>query len=412
MTREAVVNPGSSKSWLLSLTPLLYFDRIHVSELDLRQVAESEEISAYNYLIARILQSLQSETGPEILVPHKSIIQNHRRPTIASEAEKVSDDIINTAATWTRAQPTLVRPGELKALLWNAYGEWVRYNKHKVRYSPPDDPLATELAKKQIPRWVSTRTRIRSTPARKIPDLLVTDRELRRIFTEVVRSSVQIVRLFDSNGRRVIDTLMPEFLPTVEIIERLQRFGGNSGQGEPARFDHLVNLHQLRMAGLASRTSEEIVRPRSAILHAIRERKRFAALRKRLAELDEQLQEVSVSETKWLRTIASAAKEIHLEVKRLNMLATAFMWVSGAYCFAEVAAGMDPLAAQLVKLAVFNPLATGEIKNACLNLAMARRGLGSGTWAAIGVTRDYIALRRSGIQYPRFKKSEYKFWAT
>lgn len=54
--RLAVINPGSSTWWLLTLTPIIYFDRIRVAAGDLESIHKQESCSYYNFSVSKVLR--------------------------------------------------------------------------------------------------------------------------------------------------------------------------------------------------------------------------------------------------------------------------------------------------------------------------------------------------------------------
>jgi hypothetical protein len=409
--RQAVINPGSSSWWLLSLTPFLYFEKVRASSADLQSVLEQEGKSAYHDAAAQVLAALQRHTGKDILSSDSSLPSRGRSREILDQARQTSKELVLHAARWSPSTPTLARPSELKTVMVNAYREWIRYNRKKAALLPHGDPLREELATKQIPRWSSILQRLTATTPRCIPELLENDQDLFQVLADVVRNAILLTSIAEKRHEKTFDSLAREFLPAVELVERIRIFGNAALSDGPARFDLLVRLHELRVQNIARNTTNLIQKPDSIVIQALRERDRFSVLRKRLAELDEIITSMKAPEEQWLKEAISLAKETHKEVSRIDRLGNAFMWLSGAYVLSEWLTGVDPLISKVIKSVLVNPITSKAIRDTFIDIHLAHKKFGPGATSAMAAVRDYIAVRPIiEAQSNRRRAATYEFW--
>lgn len=133
MTRQAVVVPGSSSWWLLTLSPLLYFDKVRISSHDLSEIETQREKSSYNFRCARILELIKTHAEESLFVVDSQLPRHGRSGVVTDTARRMAFDLVQQAEAWRPSQPTIVRPSEIKNVLTRAYAEWIRYNKRKTR---------------------------------------------------------------------------------------------------------------------------------------------------------------------------------------------------------------------------------------------------------------------------------------
>lgn len=410
--RKAVVNPGSSSWWLLSLAPVLYFEKVRVSSADLESIHTQDGRSAYHMVVARTLSVLQRETGQDIIVPDHTLPARGKDRNILKEARELAAAMVAAADAWTPRKPSGVRPVELKRSLTTAYREWIRYNRNKVALLPGSDPLRDDLLGSQIPRSIAVLSTIVGTRATGIPDLVSSDPALRTVFENIVRNALLLISIADRGEERAFDVLAPEFIPTIELVERMRLLGAVPATSDmEVPFDVLVRLHNVRVASAARNATNLIHKPDSIVFQALRERERFASLRKRLSELDETVRSLQSPEVRWLKEVISLAKATHEEVERLDKLGTAFMWLSGAYFLSELLAGVDPSVGRAIRIALVNPITSKAVRDTLKNLHLARKGFGPGATAALAVIRDYVAVARLGdARLSSGKSGGYEFW--
>jgi hypothetical protein len=262
MNRRAFVNPGSSSWWLLSLAPVLYFDRVRVSKEDLDSVIQQADNSAYHHSVAQVLGRLLAETGHELIVSDHGLPPRGRDPAIEARARVLTTEMIEAAESWSPTRPTLVRPGELKIAMTAAYRRWLEYNRAKARLLPSQDPLRTEIVGHQIPVSTQNLDCVSRTHARLLPELLGRNTSLRVVLENLVRNAILLTTMADGPDERAYDTLAAEFLPTVNLVERLRLFGsGRPRLAESARSDLLFRVHNINLARIASTASGRFESP-------------------------------------------------------------------------------------------------------------------------------------------------------
>ncbi len=121
MHREAVIAPGSSSWWLLTLSPIIYLDRIRVSAQDLYEVRQQEDMSIYHASVASVLTALEAHADEELLIEDTELPGTGDAPAITQKARRLADTLVDHAASWNSWRPTPVRPGELRRLMVNVY---------------------------------------------------------------------------------------------------------------------------------------------------------------------------------------------------------------------------------------------------------------------------------------------------
>jgi hypothetical protein len=414
MPREAIIVPGSSSWWLLTLTPVIYFDRVRVPAADIADVRRQESDSFYHWSVSKVLQALEKYgEEEEVLLLDPGIPGGGRGPVITREARRLANALLLQAANYNPWKPTVVRPSELKTVMTHAYREWIIYNKNKANALPPRDPLRKELAQKQIPRWQEVLARLRTSPSRQMPELLQKDPELNTVFTDVVRNAYLLTTTGGSAGQRAYDALAQEFLPAVKLLERYRVFCELPDRlPELLRLDLLVQVYDLRMERAARAASGRPVDPHSLTVAAFRERKRFALLRKRLSEIDSLLCEHSEKEAVLLREIIKLARDLHKQVQFIDFTGQAFLWAAGSYGLREILSLIDPGLPPIIAPLIANPWTTKPAREALKNLYLSAKGLGQGAGPAFSAMRDYVnTVTLTSSKGPRlFGSGVFRFW--
>jgi hypothetical protein len=413
--RCAVINPGSSSWWLLTLTPVIYFDRLRVSASDLTSIHEQEGKSYYNLTTHRILTALENYAEDEFIIKDDNLPVRGRAPQIEKKVKKITDALLQYASQWSPKYPTLVRPSELKRIMTAAYKEWLAYNKSKASVTPQSDPFKRELLEQQIPRSQQSLKCLQSTPVREIVNLLMENQDFYIVFSNIIRNAYLICKIPDINSReRLYDVLVQEFLPAVPVVQRYLVFEELPEKtAEVIGYDTLIQVYDLRMHRTSASVSGVPGSPDSIVACALRERKRFALLRMRLAELDSLINNENQDiDEPWLREVVLLSRELHRQLEQIDKVGTAFMWASGAYFLREFLSTLEPSLSHLIRCLLVNPLTTKIAKDSMKNLYLATKGLKTGASPAIAAVRDYLGHRNlineswSGSIGP----GSYEFW--
>jgi hypothetical protein len=147
-------------------------------------------------------------------------------------------------------------------------------------------------------------------------------------------------------------------------------------------------------------------------LGAFQERERFAILRKRLSEIDLLINEKKINDTFLSKELIVLVKDLHKQIERIDRMATALIWASGAYFLREFFSTIDPILAKVIRLLLVNPFATKFARESLKDLYLSAKGISGGAGIAIAAIRDYIA---TGVinedRAPKVIGSKvYKFW--
>ena len=392
MVREAIINPGSSSWWLLTLTPIIYFDQVRISDKDLVSVYEQKGRSTYNLAVSRVLQALERYADERILIVDPNLPARGRTLSVKRESKRIADKLLELADGWRPRELTIVRPSEIKNVMINAYREWIFYNRKKSQSLPDSDRLRKKLIAIEIPRWRGVLSRLKSTPARDIPDLLRKDPDLYIVYSDIIRNAYLLTSITSSYKQRAYDVLANEFLPAVSLIERYRIFHELSEKlPEFLRYDILVRLYDLRMERAALAASGSLPKPESIVLHALRERNRFAILRRRLSEIDLLIQEEQINDEALVHEVIALARDLHKQIQQIDLMGTALIWSSGAYFLRELSSTMDPALANLIRLLLINPITTKFARESLKDLYLSSKGISGGACIAIAAIRDYVA---------------------
>ncbi len=415
LERCAVINPGSSSWWLLTLTPILYYDRVRVSTADLESIHEQEGKSYYNLTVSRILTALERYAEEEVVIRDNRLPARGRSIRIQEDAKSIADRLLQYAAEWSPKSLALVRPSELKRVMMSAYSEWIAYNKSKASVMPETDPLKKELLERQIPRSQQSLRRIQTTAVNKIVDLLNQDVDLYTVFVNIIRNAYLICTIPNFHKReRLYDVLVEEFLPAVRLVQRYLVFVELPERiNEIIGFDTLIRMYDFRMKRISATASGTHSSPENIVVCAFKERKRFSTLRKRLAELDSLIRdEGSDIDESWIGEIISIARELHRTMQQIDKAGTAFMWTSGAYFLQELLSTLDPVLGRLLKSLIVNPLTTKLAKEGMKNLYLATKGIKAGASPAIAAVRDYVGYKHVAVDRQSYSigPGTYEFW--
>jgi hypothetical protein len=166
------------------------------------------------------------------------------------------------------------------------------------------------------------------------------------------------------------------------------------------------------MERAARLASGHLPAPESVAVTALKERKRFAGLRKRLAEIDLWVREHPEADTRMVAEVLALARDLHQQVERIDKAGTVAIWISGAYFLQEMLSTSDPAVANLVGRLLVNPLTTKIAKEAFKNLYLSARGIRPGASAAIAAVRDYMGITsiEAGKAPKVFGSGVYRFW--
>lgn len=417
MARQAIIVPGSSSWWLLTLSPVIYFDKVRAPADDMAIVEEEEDKSFYHWSAARVLKALEKHADEEVLVRDSHISGGGRTSDVTSQATKIADALIEAADNYNPWKPTIVKPSELKTVMTHAYREWILYNKKKTLILSKKDPLCQELMEKQLPCWQSVLRMLKSTHARRIPELLKEDDQLNTVYRDIIRNAYLDVTTGGDPGERAYDVLAVEFLPAIKLVERHQVFHELPDKlPEIVRFDTLLHLYDFQMRAVSQTATGHLPEPESVVVTAFRERKRFSTLRKRLTEIDSIIQEETDNEEILLNEVISLARDLHKQIRRIEQSSKALMWIGGAYGLKEFISSLDSAYAPLmgvITTLILNPWTKEAARKSLANLYLSAKGIGGGAGTAMAVVRDYLGvLSASSGRGPRlFGPGVYKFWA-
>jgi len=177
----------------VAFSPIIYFDKVCAPADDIAIVEEEEEKSFYHWSLARVLNALEKYADEEVLIRDSRVSGGGRTSEITSKATKIANALLEEAENYNPWKPTIVKPSELKTVIAHAYREWILYNKKKTLILSRKDPLSKELMSKQLPRWQSILAMLKSTHARRIPELLKKDRQLNTVYTDIIRNAFLIL---------------------------------------------------------------------------------------------------------------------------------------------------------------------------------------------------------------------------
>lgn len=374
--RQAVIVPGSSKWWLLTLSPIIYFDRVRVSADDLVEIHNQSGQSAYHEAVSGVLRAIEKHADEEIFVVDESLPQKGESPHIASEVTRLSNALLDMADAYSSWHPTVVRPGEIKQVLIHACREWRRYNRQKAYSLPRTDPLRIELLERQIPASLDREATYRSVPAARFPEFLRKNPRFLLIFQNIIRNAWLLSSISGSQHERVYDVLAREFLPAVSLTERYRVFVElPEAQPDIHNLETLVSFYNFRMRRLAEASSGKRPPAHEVLRTALSERKRFAGLRKRLAEIDVFVKEHFIPEEKMIREVLALARDLHAQIQRIDRVGKYCIWASGAYVLREMLSTADPIVSRIVGSILVNPLTTEMARDTVKDLYLAGRGV-------------------------------------
>jgi len=416
MNRTVTIVPGSSSWWLVTLSPLLFYDTIRVCSADLDAVLQEGSQSSFHDRVAMTLDALLNSEEHSIIVQDKQLPAFGRSPELYDEAKRLAAEIISYSGEYTPSRPTLISPAHLKKSMRVAYTTWIEYNMQKFNSLHKTESFANVLRTSQIPQSQNNLRRIIHTPPNRFPDLLEKDLSLRKVFEELVRNAILITSLAKDPHSRAYDTLIEEFVPTIELVERVKVFCELPDyQQESQDFTLLSKFYDFRIKKV-TRTSKEIPNAIEAVRLALKGRHQFSVLRKKIAELDTVIQQRSSDSAPFFEEIASMISDINRALRRIDEVGGWGIWLSAAssaYFFAEMIASSSPELHLLLKSLVFNPYTTKRVKEALQNFTLVRGGLKPNWSGRISLIRDFATPRLSASLaslYQKIPVQAFKFW--
>jgi len=307
---------------------------------------------------------------------------------------------------------SLIKAGELKKALKTAYQHWIRYNRLKASILQKDEPLHNLLTKEQIPKSLENIQKIEKTNANGIPNLLKKNNQLRTVLQELVRNSLLIMDLAKDSTKRVYDGLIDEFLPTIELVERVRVFQDlPEATPEALNFSLLTELYIFRLRKIQSSSAERL-NVTEAFKRALKERKRLSGLRLKIAEFDALISERDLKPDQALKNTFALIKDINSRVKRIDAVGTWAMWGTGAYLLGEILSTLSPSVRLLLETVLLNPLTVKATKEFVQNYYITLSGLSPKSSSRISIIRDYIAIysySQLGKIY-KVRPNIFKFW--
>jgi len=409
--RTLIINPGSTSWWLLSLSPVLFYDRIEIDPKEIKDVLDQGGRSSYDERAARMLELILRNPEEKILYENNKLPPRGQTKALNQQSQRIASLIIQEAAQYSPKNPSLAKPGELKKALRDAYRYWIRFNRLKAGILQKGESLHDLLIKDQIPQSLESLQKIEKTHARKIPGLLEEDKQLSTVLQELVRNALLITDLGKESIKRVYDGLIDEFLPTIELVERVRVFRDLPEKTREAlNINLLTELYNFRLRKIKSRSKERLDLT-EAFYRALKERKKLQALRLRITEFDTLIFERDLKPDQALKTVFTLVKDINKTVKRIDSIGTWAMWGTGAYLLGEIMSSLSPSAQLLLKSAMLNPLTVKATKEFVKNYYTALSGLSPKSSSYISIIRDYVAVQpysQTGIY--KGKPNVFKFW--
>jgi hypothetical protein len=395
--RIAIINPGSARWWLLSLSPVLFYDRIEIDPKGIEDVLNQGDLSSFHERAARTLELILKNSDEKILYENNQLPQRGKTEELKEKSEEITDRLISEASNYSlEDHPTLIKPDELKEALKTAYQQWISYNQLKASILQKNEPLSNLLGKK-IQQSEATLKKINETPANRIPELLDKDNQLKTVLRELVRNALLIMDLAKDSTKRVYDSLVDEFLPTIELVERVRIFRElPEATHEELNFILLTQLYNFSLSKIKSSSIErpDVI---EAFMRALKERKRLSDLRSKIAEFDVLINvlvnEQNLKPDQALRSISALIKDINITIKRIDAAGTWAVWGVGTYVLGEILSSSSPIVRLLLQTILLNPLTVETIKKFVQNYYIALSGLSPKSSSYISIIKDHIAFQ-------------------
>lgn len=410
--RTVIINPGSTSWWLQSLSPVLYYDRIDIDPKGIEDILKHGDRSSYHERAARMIELILNNSDEEILRKNNHLPARGQTRQLKQKSQEITDRLIREANNYSMRQLSLIKPGELKKALRTAYRHWIRHNRLKIGVLQKDEPLHDLLIKVQVPQSLASLEKIEETHVGRIPQLLEKDNQLKRVLRELVRNALLIMDLGKDSTKRVYDGLFDEFLPTIELVERIRVFRDlPHTTPEPLNFSLLMELYSFRLSKVRA-SSMERINVTEAFRRAFKERKRLRDFRLKIAEFDALIIERNLKPDQALKSMFTLIKDINRTVKHIDTMGTWAMWGTGAYLLGEMVSSLSASAHLLLKTILLNPLTVKATKEFVQNYYMALSGLNPKSSSYISIIRDHVAARpysRLGRIY-KVRPNVFEFW--
>jgi len=97
----AVINSGYSSWWLLTLSPLIYYDRLRVYSPDLTSIHEQEGKSYFNSTTNCVLRALERYVDEEIIIRDDRMPPRGRGHRIEQDSKAIADALLHHASEWS-----------------------------------------------------------------------------------------------------------------------------------------------------------------------------------------------------------------------------------------------------------------------------------------------------------------------
>ncbi len=411
--RNVIVNPGSASWWLLSLSPLLYYDQIEIDPNAIKDILDQGNRSSFHERTACMLNLILNNPNEKILYVNNSLPPRGQTKELKQESQKIANWLIREANNCSLRYPSLIKDSELKKALRTAYRYWIRYNNMKVSILQKDEPLQVLLIKEQIPQSLASLKKIEKTDAKKIPELLESDNQLRIVLQELIRNALLIMDLGKNSTKRVYDGLVDEFLPTIELVERVRIFHElPKATSKMFNFSLLTELYRFELNKIKSYPNNKRLNATEALKRAFQERARLKSLRLKIAEFDTLIAERNLKPDRAMKDLFALIKDINSTIKRIDSIGTWAMWGTGAYLLVEVLSSLSPSAQLLLKSVLLNPLTVKATKEFMQNYYISLSGLSPKSSSYISIIRDYIAIHPSSEsgQIYKSRPNIFKFW--
>lgn len=408
----AIINPGSISWWFLSLSPLLFYDRIEIDPNEIEDVLNQGDRSSFHERTARMLELILNNPEEEILYRNNQLPPRGQSMKLNQRAQTITDRLIHEASDYSLSHSSLVKASELKKALRVAYRCWIRYNRVKLSILQKDEPLYNILKKDQIPQSLVSLQKIEETHAKRIPELLDRDNQLRIVLQELVRNALLIMDLGKDSSTRVYDGLVDQFLPTIELVERLRVFHELPEKtSQILNFSLLTELYSVRLSKIRSNSLEKS-NVTMGFNRALRERKRLSALRIKIAEFDAFIDGLDLKPDRALKAIFVLVKDLNTTLKHIDAVGTWAMWGTGAYLLGEILSSLSPRAKLILKTVLLNPITVKATKEFIQNYYITLSGLSLKSSSCISIIRDYTAIQQCSKleRIYKVRPNVFKFW--
>ncbi len=394
------------------MLPLLYYDQILIDSHEIDDILDHGDRSSFHEKTAHMLDLLLRNPTEQILYKKNKIPPRGQGIEIETKANNITQLLINETAGYSSHQPTLIKPVELKLALVIAYKEWIRYNRQKSYLLTDNEPLGILLKKDQIPKSITNLLKIRQTPTNDIINLLEKDIQLKKVLKELVRNALLIMDLEKDTTIRVYDYLIEEFLPTIELIERIRVFRDMPDASHKIlNFSLLTEFYNFKLNKIKTKPRIRL-NAAEAFIRILSERKRLSSLRHKMSEFESLINERDPKPTNIMKDLYALIKDINKKVNRIDTIGTWTMWGTGAIIFTEMVTSLSPVSIFILKTLLLNPVTVKITKEFLKDYYVALSGLNPKTSSYISIIKDQIGIRShselKGIYNVR--PNIFKFW--